>query len=138
MKQPVDIGSMPLAGPSKDGKVVFFDFDGNDGSKHRFKVSYEAVPSIVELLIKSAEMAAQLRGDSALASGQKVSATAFKASSFVVALTPDMERVAILFEAAGRQRVGVELSPSQCTEFLAVVQRELARISFPPTDSNAN
>lgn len=122
MSNTIDIVAMPNVGASKNGRTIFFDFAGHDGRTYKFQVTYEALPTIVESLINAASVTYDIRGDDPLLKGQRVPGSAIKATSFVTALSPDGSDVVLLFEAPGRQRVGVQLSPEQCIQLTAAAQ----------------
>jgi hypothetical protein len=134
--KPIDIGAMPFTAVSRDGKTVFFNFQGNDGVLYRFQVTQEAIPEIVENLLRGAEHAKAVRGPEPFIAGAKLRSHSMKADAVTVALTVDGERLALLFEAPGRQRVGVELTVQQYSGLAAEVAGVISRLH--PPDENAN
>lgn len=111
---------MPKAGTSDDGRVILFDFYGHDGNRYSFRVSHEAIPTIIETLSKCASAARDLRGEA----NEEEKVTSFRAG-----LTPDKAHLALTMETTAQRRVGVHLSHKEGADFVQLVQRELAKMA---------
>lgn len=132
---PVEIGAMPLAGPSADGQLIFFDFLGHDEVLYKFKVTHEAVGEIVDLLVRSAQAAEKARGGPDFVSGAQRSADVMQATSYDFGLSADGKQIILAFNAAGRKSVGFQLEPKMCMEFADNV-RELCSTWIAPDQKN--
>lgn len=134
--KPVEIGAMPNAGASRDGQLIFFDFACHDGQTYKFKVTHEAMPTIIELLIKCAAEAGRVRGDT-FTPGQIVSGQRFDLQTFVTAVSAEGSAVLVL-ESPGRSALSVLLSREQCSVLSQSLAELSSRLAPPPDPSMPN
>jgi hypothetical protein len=136
MDKPVDIGAMPNAGASADGKVIFFDFYGNDGVTYKFKVTHEAMPTIVDLLIKCATEAERLRGDD-FKPGERLKGQTFESNRFTTGVTADGQAV-LSFESPGRRSIIMTFSREQCSKMAQALAELSSRLGPPQQGAMSN